>query len=231
MTRPPVFHALTATPQEWRRVVEHMPRACVPLADLQFHGYHLPYGTDYLITEAVCEQLLYRFGGMLFPTLYWPTAETKEDVERVARTAGELLTKGFRTVLLLGPPCSVPRDRVSVLAVGNAGTGDTSRQVIFTSIGEVLRGTADAELGSTLETSLMMRLYPHLVKLPALDDPRYGTEGIIGPAPQTAASPQRGREWLDTALDILTDMLKEAEAGKPLKPVWYYAQKHREMLP
>lgn len=231
MTRLPVFHALTATAQEWRRVVEHMPRACVPLADLRFHGYHLPYGTDLLITTAVCEQLLHRFGGMLFPPLSWPAAETGGEMERLTRTARDLLDKGFHTVIFLGPPCRGPKDLVADPAAGHAGSEDSLRQVIITSLGELLRPSAETELGSTLETSLMMRLFPHLVKLPALDDPRYGTEGIVGPAPQVAASPQRGREWLDAALDILTIILKEAETGQPLKPVWYYAQKHREMLP
>ena len=231
MTRPPVFHALTATAQEWRRVVEHLPLACVPLADIRFHGHHLPYGTDLLITTAACEQLLHRVGGMLFPPLPWPDVRSGTSVKMMVRMARDLQQKGFLTVVFLGPPCRNPEGVHVIGETGNAVTNDSSRQVIFTSIGELLRRGEASELGSTLETSLMMWQYPNLVKLPFLDDPRYGTEGIIGPAPQLEASPQRGREWLDTVLDILTVMVKDARAGQTVKPAWYYAQKHGEIFP
>ncbi|HOV60604.1 MAG TPA: hypothetical protein PK349_06005 [Candidatus Hydrogenedentes bacterium] len=230
-TRPPVFHALTATAQEWRRIVEHLPLACVPVASMGFHGYHLPHGTDLLLTTAACEHLLYRFGGMLFPPLPWPDRAGGEGTGLIIRTARDLLEKGFHVVVFLGPPCREPAGALPVAPGDLPETGERPARVIFTTIRELSRAGSGDELGSTLETSLMMRLHPGLVKLPVLDDPRYGTGGIIGPAPHATASPQKGREWFDALLDILTAMVKDARAGQAIRPAWYYAQKHGETIP
>lgn len=225
-SRPPVFHAVTATAQEWRRVLEHLPIALLPLGSTCFHGYHLPYGTDPLITAAAGEHLLTRFGGMLFPALPFPESESAAAV--VNHAVSGMLECGFRLVIVLGPPC---RDLGSFALSGIPDGILPGNSVICTTLWEILKGGACAELGSTLETSLMMRLHPSLVRLPALDDPAYGIQGIQGPPPQLTASPQQGRIWFDAALDILTDMVHDALDGESVKPAWYYAHKRGEMIP
>ncbi len=109
-----------------------------------------------------------------------------------------------------------------------AGDGDGAAGVaLITSLRELLAPDCPPERGSVLETSLMMRLRPDLVKLPLLDQPDYGMAGISGPPPQAAASPQRGREWFDLAVDILAAMVADARAGNPVRPAWYYGHLHR----
>src|SRR4051794_30361016 len=50
---------------------ERFPVAFQPLGPLEWHGPHLPYGTDPLHAETVAQRTAQAIGGVVMPTLYW----------------------------------------------------------------------------------------------------------------------------------------------------------------
>jgi len=45
--------------------------AYLPVGALEWHGDHMPFGTDYLAVDWLTEQAARRFGGVVFPPLYY----------------------------------------------------------------------------------------------------------------------------------------------------------------
>jgi creatinine amidohydrolase len=52
---------------------ERCPVIFVPLGPLEWHSYHLPYGTDPLNAQTVARAVAQQTGGVVFPTLFWGT--------------------------------------------------------------------------------------------------------------------------------------------------------------
>lgn len=45
--------------------------AYLPVGSLEWHGPHVPFGTDYLTVTHLAEEAARRFGGVVFPPLYY----------------------------------------------------------------------------------------------------------------------------------------------------------------
>lgn len=45
--------------------------AYLPVGTLEWHGLHMPFGTDFLTVSAVAEEAAHSFGGLAFPALYY----------------------------------------------------------------------------------------------------------------------------------------------------------------
>src|SRR3954467_12876690 len=50
---------------------ERFPVVFQPLGPLEWHGPHLPYGTDPVHAETVSRRTAQAMGGVVIPTLYW----------------------------------------------------------------------------------------------------------------------------------------------------------------
>ena len=61
--------------------------ALIPVGPLEWHSYHLPYGTDAMIAESICSIVAERIGGVYFPPLLLGTDQT--------RTEEQLIDWGF----------------------------------------------------------------------------------------------------------------------------------------
>lgn len=55
-----------------RRLQEHGV-VFVPIGPLEWHGPHMPYGTDGLNAQRTAEEVCRRVGGVVWPTLFWGT--------------------------------------------------------------------------------------------------------------------------------------------------------------
>ncbi len=60
-------------PQQIRREMDALNLLYIPIAPLEFHGPHLPYGTDPLNAYAVAFKAAQKLGGLLHPTVYLGT--------------------------------------------------------------------------------------------------------------------------------------------------------------
>ncbi|MHB0939326.1 MAG: creatininase family protein [Armatimonadota bacterium] len=45
--------------------------AYLPVGALEWHGAHMPFGTDFLIVQRLAEEAARRFGGVVFPPIYY----------------------------------------------------------------------------------------------------------------------------------------------------------------
>jgi len=43
----------------------------LPVGSLEWHGPHMPFGTDYLTVTHIAEEAARRFGGVVFPPIFW----------------------------------------------------------------------------------------------------------------------------------------------------------------
>jgi len=57
------------TPDAFLRAVEHAPIAYLPLGTLEYHGPHLPVGSDMLQPLGLYGELARRVGGVVLPSL------------------------------------------------------------------------------------------------------------------------------------------------------------------
>jgi creatinine amidohydrolase len=55
------------------RRLAQLPVVFIPIGPLEWHGPHMPYGTDGLNATEMADQLCSRVGGLLWPTLFWGT--------------------------------------------------------------------------------------------------------------------------------------------------------------
>jgi creatinine amidohydrolase/Fe(II)-dependent formamide hydrolase-like protein len=60
-------------PQDIRREMDRLNLLYIPIAPLEFHGPHLPYGTDPLNAYALALKAAQELGGLVHPTVYLGT--------------------------------------------------------------------------------------------------------------------------------------------------------------
>lgn len=58
-------------PDQIVQALRQKPVVFIPIGPLEWHGPHMPYGTDALNATEVADQLCSRTGGLLWPTLFW----------------------------------------------------------------------------------------------------------------------------------------------------------------
>jgi len=60
-------------PEEIREEKQRRPIVYLPLGPLEWHGPHLPLGTDPLNAQSIAVRLAEKNGGVVLPTLFWGT--------------------------------------------------------------------------------------------------------------------------------------------------------------
>jgi len=87
------------TPQEIRSVIERRLPVFIPIAPLEWHSFHLPYGTDPLNAEAIAFELARRLGGVVHPTMFMGTEVPRKAQEKewlgLASVAQEVIGMDF----------------------------------------------------------------------------------------------------------------------------------------
>lgn len=71
------------TPSKFEKLLKECPIAYIPISPIEWHGNHLPFGTDAIRAEWVIKSVCQVIGGVLFPTEYCGTDgyKTKADGE------------------------------------------------------------------------------------------------------------------------------------------------------
>ncbi len=72
------FKYETMFPYQLREALDKIPIVYLPVSPLEWHGEHLIFGTDPIRARRVLEIVWEKIGGVLMPTLYIGTDETKE---------------------------------------------------------------------------------------------------------------------------------------------------------
>ena len=219
------------------RTLARDPRLILPVGALVQHGPHLPLGTNTLISEAVAQAVSREMRILRAPTFHYGVRGPER--ESFAGTAGiqrktlhralnELLAEwedhGFQEFILL----SAHRHEAHVEALLMALTSSASTTVVNLfgiEVGDILEGSPFSEHGGELETSLMLHLAPHLVRMEHAADviidsktlrryargrvatPPPGSRGTLG-AP-SRATPQKGAAVFSRYIRTLKEILRE----------------------
>jgi creatinine amidohydrolase len=203
----------------WIDVAAHLardPRLIVPVGALEQHGAHLPLGTNVLIARRFSVELSQEFGVLRAPAFGFGVNVTTERAyagtaslgrKTLNRVLNELLdgweSHGVTEFIIL----TAHRHDPHLEALATLLTTASRVRVIDiwdVPIQDLLEGREDAEHAGEAETSLMLHLYPDLVRMDRARDfnlspedfRRYMRGGM--PAPPTGGTGCVGRPTLAT---------------------------------
>ncbi len=242
-TRPKTPRPLLLADMSWPEVAEHLERdrrLIIPIGTCEQHGRHLPLGTDSLLAERLANDLSEEFGVLVAPTLaYGVNVDTEQAYAGTAslrrktlhRALNDLLAAweghGFEEFILITAHFHDPHlDAVTTVVTEHARARVVDLQSVR--IGEFLEKQLQPEHAGEAETSVMLYLYPDLVRVDDIEDypldpkqlrrylrgrmprPPEGCKGAIGHP--SAATAEKGEKIYKYVLEkIRTKIFDEPE--------------------
>ncbi|MBP7690641.1 MAG: creatininase family protein [Anaerolineales bacterium] len=182
------------------------PALVLPFGTIEWHSYHLPVGLDGLVALVISERIAEPLGAVLAPVSYWAAGGVPYPF--TLNLAGGLiepvLTAAFEQFGAMG-------FRVLVAFTGHFGLEQTlvlkrAALTVMRRSPVLILPLTEYDLVTELyvgdhagigETSLLWAVAPDLVRLGQLPADRV-LDGVLGADPRPTASPERGRQLLDT---------------------------------
>jgi creatinine amidohydrolase len=202
-------------PGQLEKALRAFPVVYVPFGPIEWHGRHLPLGTDALKAHGILVKTAEQFGGVVYPPVYFHEGFPREYLVPVITELFQRLKKsGCRVILgvsghnVQGQIDMVNKALEPVVADGTiAGIG----------LWEITlsRGPeSNTDHAAKWETSDMMFFYPDLVDLSTLGDgplaPRMKPpDGIGGLDPRKHASFEIGRRNVELASQAIGRKARE----------------------
>lgn len=225
-------------PHEFRTRLAERPIAYLPLGTLEWHGEHLPLGSDAMQSEGLMIECARRFGGIVMPPIHLGPDRAKpvDDGETlVGMDYAESTTpprqldgscywvsQGFHLLMVDGILAQLKRAGFRAVFADGHGPSRSSwgehlseRQARFglrlfgvREIGRQWRSQMDHAARN--ETSLMLHLRPDLVDLSRLPPARTTwPQGVAGEDPRDATA-AHGRECFEKSVELVGRMFAEA---------------------
>lgn len=229
-------------PAEIAAALERAPVAWIPLGALEFHGDHLPNGTDGLTGHALLVAAAERLGGVVLPwsyltigTLALPWSFRYDPTlvaDSLRQTLRQLPAHGVQLAVIhtghgpLDLIHLIKRVCVEVEAeVTGAGVDFRAIGLCYLELNAVL-GTGlgtdwpvAIDHGSTVETSWIAALDPGLVAVERLpDDPSATIVGVYGPNPRFTVDAATGGDQIAAAGELLAERAAAALRGDTVDP-------------
>jgi creatinine amidohydrolase len=191
-------------PEEIEARLTTNPVLLLPFGTIEWHSHHLPVGLDGLAAEGICRRAAAQAGAVLAPASYWAVGGVPYPytLKLPAEVIEPLLVTVFEQFGMMG-------FRVIVAFTGHFGVDQTltlkrAALTVMERSPVTILPITEYDLVTDLytgdhaavgETSLLWALYPELVRLHSIpaDTP---LDGIIGPEPRGAASPELGKQIL-----------------------------------
>jgi creatinine amidohydrolase len=226
-------------PHEFRARLAQRPIAYLPLGTLEWHGEHLPLGSDAIQSEGLMTECARQLGGIVMPPIYLGPDRTKpagdgrmlvgmdyaESTTPPRQLDGSCYWVSAAFHLLMIDAILAQLKRAGFRAVFADGHGPSrwswvenlsERQARF---GVKLFGVtkdiagrwkSQVDHAARNETSLMMHLRPNLVDLSQLPASRATwPQGVAGADPRDASAAY-GKECLEKSVDLVRQMFAEA---------------------
>lgn len=188
----------------------------LPMGATEQHGPHLPVGMDSLLVERVCEGASARTGVPLMSVLRysvsqghtakWPGTFSLRHgtfISVIRELAAWAVATGWRRLLLVNShfgndaPARVAVDQLRLEYMGRLQIGLAHVFQTGDGVWDAYRDDAEDLHANRAETSLMLYLYPELVKMDALkssdDEDRTGGTVFSYPVAQTSLNGVTGR--------------------------------------
>lgn len=104
-------------PGEFLEARARFPVAYLPVGPLEWHGPHMPFGTDALDAQGIARGAAERIGGVVFPTLYCGTerARTPECVRRMGFEDENMYLVGMDVPNNTVPSCYFPEEAFGMI--------------------------------------------------------------------------------------------------------------------
>ena len=226
-------------PHEFRSRLNQRPIAYLPLGTLEWHGEHLPLGSDAIISQGVMMECAYQFGGIVMPPIHlgpdrsnlqgsgmqlqgMDTADTTTPHRQLDGSC-YWVSDGFFMALIDTILEQIKRAGfLSVFADGHGPSRGSwvrnleERQARFElklfGVTSDFRDTWRSQMDHAAqnETSLVMALQPELVDLSQLSSDReVWPQGVGGQDPRDATA-ELGCKWVQASVETVKKMFQEA---------------------
>jgi creatinine amidohydrolase len=211
-------------PAELEQILDASPVAYLPWGAFEWHGPHLPLGSEGFIAEQVAERVVRRTGGVLFPTTWWPIAPIPHRFSIGIRSEllhevwddlfGELSRVGFKLVVVPTGHHGFGHDLVLMDAAEHAMQQHPLLVLAVPPMALVDERMLDH--AAHWETALVMSVRPRLAAVEQLDGLalEVGTTGVMGDDPRSATAGQ-GESALRLATERLTLSVQALMDGSP----------------
>jgi creatinine amidohydrolase len=202
-------------PSQLEKAASEFPVVYVPFGLIEWHGRHLPLGNDALKAHAILVVTAERFGGVVYPPIYFHSGlDQNSMIPLLADVFHHLKKSGFRVIMgVSGHNIPEQIDMIDealrpVIADGTvAGMG--LWEMTLSRCEE-----SDSDHAAKWETSNMMFFYPDLVDLGELGTGPLAPnmkapDGIGGLDPRQHASAEVGRRNVELAAKALGEKARE----------------------
>lgn len=197
------------------------PVVYVPFGLIEWHGRHLPLGNDALKAHAILVKCAEKFGGAVYPPVYFHAGFRQEHLVPVLTNLFQNLKRtGFRVIL--GVSGHNIREQIEMIDKALApviADGTCAGMGLWEMT--LSRGPeSNSDHAAKWETSNMMFFYPELVKMSELGDGPLNLDmkppsGIGGLDPRKHASAKVGQRNVELAADAIGRKAQELLAALP----------------
>jgi creatinine amidohydrolase len=170
------------TPPEVAATLASDPRLIVPVGTCEQHGPHLPFGCDTIIVERLADDLSAQFGVLRAPAVeYGVNTPVEREIPGNASMRKKTLHRMLNDLLGAWESCGIAefvlltahRYDPHLEALATVITSRARIRVVdaFTvDVSDLIEGQAEPMHGDEVDTSLLLYLAPHLVRVEAAED-------------------------------------------------------------
>jgi creatinine amidohydrolase len=208
-------------PGQLEKAIRDFPVVYVPFGPIEWHGKHLPLGTDALKAHGILVKTAEQFGGVVYPPVYFHEGFPRKFLVPVLTELFQRLKKtGFRVIIgvsghnVQGQIDMIDKALAPVVTDGTvAGTG--LWEITLSRSAE-----SNTDHAAKWETSNMMFFYPELVDISTLGDGPLAPnmkppDGIGGLDPRKHASTEVGRRNVELASQAIGKKARELLDSMP----------------
>jgi creatinine amidohydrolase len=208
-------------PGQLEKALRDFPVAYVPFGPIEWHGRHLPLGTDALKAHGILVKTAEQFGGVVYPPVFFHEGFPREFLVSVlTELFGRLKKTGFRVILgVSGHNVQGQIDMINTALEPVVADGTVAGVGLWEIT--LSRGAeSNTDHAAKWETSDMMFFYPDLVDLTTLGDGPLAPnmkppDGIGGLDPRKHASFEVGRRNVELASQAIGRKARELLESLP----------------
>ncbi|MFC1736660.1 creatininase family protein [Candidatus Hydrogenedentota bacterium] len=196
-------------PGQVEAAAREFPVVYVPFGLIEWHGKHLPLGNDALKAHGILVKCAEKFGGVVYPPVYFHAAMGREIMDPViTKLFDKLKGMGFRVIIAVSGHNVEKQVDMFNAALDNVSSDG---EVTGTGIWEVTLSKCDdswTDHAAKWETSNMMFFYPDLVDMTELGSGPINLDmkppsGIGGLDPREHASAEVGLRNVELAAEAI----------------------------
>ena len=221
-------------PAQLEAAARAFPVVYVPFGLIEWHGQHLPLGNDALKAHAILVKCAEKFGGVVYPPVYFPYADYDPKTSvllpadrgwklaMVTALFERLKATGFRVIIGVSGH-NIPQQIDLINEALKPVVADHRIAGVGLWEMSLSQGAeSSSDHAAKWETSNMLFFYPNLVDLPALGTAPLAPDmkpphGIGGLDPREHASVEIGRRNVELTTESIGQKAKELLASLPEK--------------